>query len=533
MIKECVRPWWRRYDLVRCVCLVAVACALPEAACGSSSAGRDGDGGTQAEGGPDSSGGAGVGSAGSSSSGRGSSGTPGTGNAGASSDGASGGPGTASDGGLPGSSGVFGGDGGACAISAASVRVTEIDVGIAYSYQEVDTPLSLLAISPIPSGGSRLAFMGGDGMVHVARLDAGDKLVAASVFGLPASDFEDIVADDLGGVVLLSRSAMGGGTLQCGTPSNLCGTPPSPPIPCNDMYMVRFNDSAEAWATKLTTSSAQLPPYSTGPSGPPVYMIWWYAHNGRLASDGTNFAAYYGSAVSVSQGGCVNIHQGDEMRVVDPAGRTLTGGFDWGCSHSAFERMTWDGTKYVTVCNNDSDPGGSKTGQMAFAPNLTTIYPVNEVNAELGAVIQAGSGGYWLVLSDVRPGQSTVAPALDDVHLVHTTAGMSDKDITLASDTGLNDRAPHLAAFGSHRMLAAWETSTMTDHLVQTDTSRRLYVQALDSATGGALGAPYNVAGVRGSRYQDFRRYPDDSVAYAAPGSTGTKIKIVRITPCP
>jgi hypothetical protein len=27
-------------------------------------------------------------------------------------------------------------------------------------------------------------------------------------------------------------------------------------------------------------------------------MIWWYAHNGRLAFDGSNFAAYYGVAIT-------------------------------------------------------------------------------------------------------------------------------------------------------------------------------------------------------------------------------------------
>jgi hypothetical protein len=47
--------------------------------------------------------------------------------------------------------------------------------------------LTPLAISPIPGGGSRLAFLGkGDGMVHVATLDASDQIVAGSAFALPA-----------------------------------------------------------------------------------------------------------------------------------------------------------------------------------------------------------------------------------------------------------------------------------------------------------------------------------------------------------
>jgi len=162
------------------------------------------------------------------------------------------------------------------------------------------------------------------------------------------------------------------------------------------------------------------------------------------------------------------------------------------------------------------------------------------VNTDLGSVLPSGGGGYWIIVSDARAGQAG-NPGLDDVHLLHATTGMSDKDIMLVSD-GLNDRAPHLAAFGTNRMLAAWETSTRTDHLLQNDTGRKLYVQALNATTGAAQGSPYNVSGVIGSRYQDFRTFPDNSVAYAAPGSDfttsqqsgkGTKIKIVRVMPCP
>ena len=67
------------------------------------------------------------------------------------------------------------------------------------------------------------------------------------------------------------------------------------------MYLVRFDGTSETWATKLTGSSAALPPYSTGPTdGSNVIFIWWYAHHGRIVSDGTNYAGYFGAAISVS-----------------------------------------------------------------------------------------------------------------------------------------------------------------------------------------------------------------------------------------
>jgi hypothetical protein len=65
-----------------------------------------------------------------------------------------------------------------------------------------------------------------------------------------------------------------------------------------------------------------------------------------------------------------------------------------------------------------------------------------------------------------------------------------------------------------------------------------MYIQVLDGSTGAtpsgassASAGPLQVA-VKGSRYQDFRAYPDGSVAYPAPGSSSTKVKILRVLSC-
>ena len=57
--------------------------------------------------------------------------------------------------------------------------------------------------------------------------------------------------------------------------------------------------------------------------------------------------------------------------------------------------------------------------------------------------------------------------------------------------------------------------------------------EKLRKIAGATQSSPYYVSGVDGSRYQDFRAYSDGSVAYAAPGSSGTKIKILPVMPCP
>jgi hypothetical protein len=400
-------------------------------------------------------------------------------------------------------------------------------------------------------------------MAHIAQLDASDQLVAGSLFGLPAHDFQDIYADAAGGVVLVSRDAQGGSAADhnCGNVNNLCGTAASLPttVSCMDMYLVRFDGSKETWAQKLTETSASPsnPAYGTSPTaGSQVVFIWGiYQHAGRIAFDGSNYAAYYGAAITVPNQACVqsgsvlpkgvNIHQGDRMSVVSSAGALQTnGGFHFGCSHSGYERMIWDAAakKFVTVCVNDATVP-PEIGRLALAPNAGTIISTLDLTyADFGSVLVAGGGGYWAITSNRRPGQPastdnggtvTYNNGLADIDLLHFTTGMADRSLTVASDTGLNDRAPHLAAFGTNRMLAAWETGSGTGDIAQGDTSRKLYVQPLNATTGAAEGPAFNIAGVVGSRYQDFRSFPDGSVAYPAPGSSSTKIKIVRVLPCP
>ena len=441
-------------------------------------------------------------------------------------------------GGSAGSGAAGGSPGGASACSAPQLRVTEIDVGAAINQNEDEAALKPLAIAAIPSGGSRVAWLGMDARIHVTTLKADDTLdTAAPAVSIAGMDYADLYADATGGVLLLTRDAKGSGTLNCGEPTNLCGTPPSPAIPCYDMYLVRFDGASETWATELTQSSASAPPYLTSKTGPSVIFIWWYAHHGRIVSDGTNYAAYFGAAISVSQEGCVNIHQGDEMRVVSPSGALLTGhqSFDWGCSHSGYERIVWDprSSQFVTVCKNDAATGG-KSGRLAFAPKSSSIYPLDLFYSNVGNITLdglGGSGGYWLTTSDIRAGETADSNGLADVHLLHFTTGAPDKDVTLASDPGLNDRAPHLTQYGASHLLAAWDTSASKGDLTQKTADRQLYVQALDSSSGAAVSAPIAVP-VRNNRYQEMKAFPDGSVAYPAPGSSASKLKILRVLPC-
>ena len=88
-------------------------------------------------------------------------------------------------------------------------------------------------------------------------------------------------------------------------------------------------------------------------------------------------------------------------------------------------------------------------------------------------------------------------------------------------------------------MLAAWESSTALGDFVaergppDVDPGSRQHDRRRRRApTATSFGPLKLTPNVLGSRYQDFRSFPDGSVAYPAPGSTATKIKILRVLGC-
>ncbi|KAG2786377.1 hypothetical protein PC129_g18003 [Phytophthora cactorum] len=379
------------------------------------------------------------------------------------------------------------------------VRITEVDVGETVENNEDEAGLTVVAIASLPSGGSRIAFQSGDNVI-VRELDSDDALVSSmAAVEVPLVDFADIHADDDGFILLGTRDAEGGGTLNCGDPSNLCSAP-SDAVPCYDMYL--------------------------------VYMIWWYAHHGRLAYDGSNWAAYFGCALSVSEDSCINIHQGDRMKVVDSTGSiaSATDSFDWGFSHSGYERITYDNRTddYKMICKTDSN-------NRIMPPNDwdATIYPVDLDAANLGDIVPDSdptSKKYWATVSN-----STSDSDEDNgrVHLIHFSMDAEASDDIVLGGTDANERAPHLASIGDGGLLAMWEGSSASGDLEYESSGRTIYAQVLDASTGSAISEKVTVdSKVIGNRYQALKTYPDGSVAYLSMGTTSTSVQVVRFFGC-
>ena len=152
------------------------------------------------------------------------------------------------------------------------------------------------------------------------------------------------------------------------------------------------------------------------------------------------------------------------------------------------------------ICRSDAFP---QVGLNVNASKL--VFAIDAANSAVSNVVLAAqANNYWTLVSNTGT-----------LHLFRfTSAGGTAADVNLGSGN-----KPHLVTYGSH-LFGAWVASGST-----------MVGQVLDASTGAAIGSTVPIA-APSNQFQDFREFPDGSVAYPAPGSSGTKIKIVRVMPC-
>ncbi|WP_045878472.1 hypothetical protein [Pseudofrankia sp. DC12] len=382
------------------------------------------------------------------------------------------------------------GDCGRTAGTAPTTRITDVSLGsqvVSFGPQGDTDPLPA-AIAAAPGGGSWLAWLGPDSQVHLGRLDCGDQLVGTPT-AVAGVDLQDIKADPQGVVVLLTRPGPQGSGRLCGGTSS----------PAKSMWMVRFDNSGrQVWEQQVTNLSSSLGGYDPG-----ALFVWWYNHHGTLAYDGTSYAAYFEAAITVANGSCVDIHEGDRMQVVNASTGALVSGHDsfgWGCSHAWDSHITWDPRTghFAMVCTTDNNCRIARpsTGQ-TVAPGVCdgTLFG--------GNIVLAGTQGYWTAWSN---GNQT--------RLEHFSTGASDHTVVTADKT----EHSHLVAYGPARMLLTWRSGSSTA------------AQVYDSTGGAAVGSQFTIA-IPDHTYVEAKDYPDGSVAFPAVGSTGSSVRIVRVMP--
>jgi hypothetical protein len=370
-----------------------------------------------------------------------------------------------------------------------ATRVTKVKLShpvVGYG-REGDTDPLPMAIAARP-GGSWLAWLGKDSRVYLGKLDCADKLVGKPV-GFAGIDLQDVQADATGGVLLLTRKG------TCGS-GPLCGGSSSP---CNTMHMIRFDNSgSQKWERQVTNLGGGRAGYDDG-----ARFVWWYQHHGRLATDGTNYAAYFGVAITVKNGKCVDIHEGDRMQVVNAKGALVTGhrdSFAVGCSHSWNARIVWDPRtkRFVMVCATDNNCRIAQPN-----PYRTVVQGTCDGTLFGGDLVLAKSAGYWTAWS--QGGKARLA---------RFTTGAAKQTVTTSASTS----HPHLVSYGESRMLLTWQQGSGTA------------AQVYDAGSGKPVGAKFTFP-VPDHDFQAFKAFPDGSAAYPAAGGDSSSVRIARVLP--
>ncbi len=257
------------------------------------------------------------------------------------------------------------------------------------------------------------------------------------------------------------------------------------------------HERAQVWDQQVTNLTDSRQGYSDG-----ARFVWWYQHHGRLAYDGENYAAYFGVAITVKNGSCVDIHEGDRMQVVNATtGKPVAGkGFEVGCSHAWTSRIAYDPTKkdFVTTCATDNSCRIAQPD-----PYRTVAASTCDGTLFNGDLVLSKDSGYWNAWS-----QGGTA------RLAHFTTGAADKTVT----PGASTQHPHLVPYGADRMLLTWGSGSSTQ------------AKVLDRSTGATVGAALTID-VKDHNYTAYKDYADGSVAYPAEGSTNGSIKVARVMP--
>ena len=193
--------------------------------------------------------------------------------------------------------------------------------------------------------------------------------------------------------------------------------------------------------TQVTNLSSTLAGHDNG-----ARFVWWYQHHGRIAFDGSNYAAYFCIAITVNNGSCVDIHQGDRMQVVSSSGSLVDhpDAFDMGCSHSWQTRIVWDPreNRFVMTCITDNN---CRVAQ----PNPYRTVASGECDGALfgGDMVLASTSGYWVAWSQTG-----------NIRLDHFS-GDSQSDQTI-SNAG-SSQHPHLVSYGPN-LSAQRESAQLT-----------------------------------------------------------------------
>jgi hypothetical protein len=265
----------------------------------------------------------------------------------------------------------------------------------------------------------------------------------------------------------------------------------------------RNTNGSEVWTTNIDGSLTSFNP-GIGDS--------------RLTYGNDLYAAYF--AVH-GDTGWPQGHEGDQLTYVSSDGTIQSGGWEWGCSHSMAELISYHPTlnKFVPVCSSDC-----YASKGILLNDNQVVYQCDGncgglVSAQLGQI--APSNNSWKLVFNAlnRPGYVGKG-----ISLATIDGSFQSSYVWLTNTNGEYERDPVIARLGSSlqtdRYLVGWRT-----------TNDNVYWLGVINGSGNFLAGPEEVssAGIAwGNRDDSFRTHADGSVTWVQGNPLSTTLYLYR-----
>jgi len=260
-------------------------------------------------------------------------------------------------------------------------------------------------------------------------------------------------------------------------------------LPAETMWLATYNFAgAQQWATVVDSANTEFDD--------------WLGDS-RLSYGNGSYAAYY---TVYGTGSWMAGHHGDQLRYVNDSG-TITGGWEWGCSHSMAELISWDANLgFVALCSSDAYP--SKGLVKNSSQNLVAS-DGNEaglVSLQLGQM--AAGEDEWKAAFNAMDMTCCEGKGIGFVRF----GGPSGTNLSWLTNTnGAYERDPVMArlpdtAGGGERYLLGWRITNTGE-----------FYLAIVAGDGTILEGPDPVGGAGiswGNRDDSFQTRPDGSISW-------------------
>ncbi len=270
----------------------------------------------------------------------------------------------------------------------------------------------------------------------------------------------------------------------------------------------RNNNGSEIWTTSIDGSMTSFNP-EIGDS--------------RLAYGNGLYAAYF--AVH-GDSGWPQGHEGDQLSYLSSDGVIQSGGWEWGCSHSMAELVSFHPTlnKFAPVCSSDCF-----ASKGILLNDNQVVYPCDGncgglVSAQLGQVALGNNS--WKLIFNALNRPDYVGKGIG---LATIDGSFQSSFIWLTNTDGENERDPAIARLGSdlqtNRYLVGWRT-----------TNDNVYWLGVITGSGNFLAGPEEVSSVGvawGNRDDSFHTRADGSVSWVQGNPLSRTLNLYRFNESP